>query len=457
MDCRLQTRLTPRLAAWIAADVCRSHFAGADPLPMHADAPIVACDHGSTPFRVRYARGAASSSYRAVMNGRLGPAVRRRHSVSADLPEPKFRPSGRATGLRGSASDSADLWIETAPTGAIVSIELVGEVADSDLVEHLQHALLLAETGTGLASLPSDHASQPHQMRSCCSRHGPLLARVLFRMATQTERSGALAKARILMQRALDNDDQLLAARLWLRRLDNRMARQRDEAASLEVLAARTDNAELAKLAAAQLEVNRSRRSDDDESKAASKASELLATGDGLSAQFWAQRAREGTEATSSLLRLEAALHRQRGDHRRAFESGLAELERNGYAPDVVLALHDDSVAMGDAKLALRLLAHNWDRLWSTHSDDALDRLRRTALMTGPGPAARIFLAEGAEHRAQRLLSRWATSGEAGEAAIAVLARVQGLRASSALATPSVWSDNVLTGYEFAPGVSPPR
>ena len=64
--------LSPTTAAWVIAEVCRKHLPDADPLTMHAHAPLyrVGPDH----FLIRYTAH-DGDGFRVIQNGRIsGPA-----------------------------------------------------------------------------------------------------------------------------------------------------------------------------------------------------------------------------------------------------------------------------------------------------------------------------------------------------------------------------------------------
>lgn len=407
--------------------------------------------HDETRFSVRYSR-TSSGAFRVAMNGRLRPPT------IADRPGDRSAAPGfvavAVSATAGDAGGFVDIDIEADRTGASVSV-VGADVALDGLSDHLRRALALIE-GVCQRSIASDEAV------ACCAHHATWLGRLAFHRGEHEVADGRLADARTWFTSALLYDGDLLAAREALRRVETRMARPNHEIEHLAALAMTAGTRQAASARRDLRDALRARAEGDRSQQCRRRAIELTAAGDLESARRWAEQARVGDDDGSVLRRTQAEIERRRGRPYAAFEFGLEQLEQHGFEPALVLAMHDDCVSMGDPQAALQLLALHWHHLLRSHHDDAVDRLRRTVLLTGSGIAARIFMAAGIESAGSDLLARWTCSGTADAAGLAALTRLTELRATLALpielrALPLPAARSIQPGFELAPGVTPAR
>jgi hypothetical protein len=436
----IATTLPPAVAAWIAADVCRQTLRGADPLPQHAGAPVL---RSSGSYTIRYAR-VTGGAFRVDMDGRLMPPE------LVPLANPRFVPAQQRTAAIGSSG--GDLEIALHRRGDATELHVCGTDAPiAQLAEHLRAAVSLLERF-------AEPAMDGGEAIPCCAHHRAWIGRLMLERSRAEQRAGRWNAARASLVNALVHDDQLEAARLELARLDARLARPDDETSGR--LLAFAGGGTVALRGRRELAVCLQHNvAADQRTRRLLRAAELLAAGDIDAAERWGQIARLGGQESTALRAMLARVHRHGGRSETALEFGLEELAERGYAPELLLSMHDDCMRAGDSHQALRLLARHWPQLVATHRADALDRLHRATATVGVEMAARIFLSERNDPQARELLAQWSRDSGVDAAGPAALSRLYELRASVARPATNAWLPRPMRhgGYDLAPGVMPPR
>ena len=248
----LHVAVSPKTAAHVIADICRREMRGADPLPMHAHAPIVS--HGDREFEVRYTRH-GGDAFRVFLNGRITPPANpppRPHLCACPLEGIRFLPSDGYTGSPAGADEELRIYIRperlaNGADGCRIDIYLHGLPAQRPLVRHLTQALTAAaairKTARLLTTRQYELADRGAQEAiAACETDGPgapgyLLSRLLCHRATAAAARGDLLATRLYLARALDHDDRLQAVRYWLFRTEQRLARVSDAGHGLLVFA----------------------------------------------------------------------------------------------------------------------------------------------------------------------------------------------------------------------------
>ncbi|MEM7205652.1 MAG: hypothetical protein AAF628_35690 [Planctomycetota bacterium] len=361
----IRTTAPPRFAAWVAAQRCRHTLAEADPTPRHRGAPVL--HHGRDRYAVRYARAAmrGDGDWCVAFDARL-----------AWRPDDVAAPSGLrpielhpTAARRGPAQQHDAVCIDIEPDGrggTRVRVRQFGSARFSSLAADLRRDLHLAEALATVAhhwetrqlsrlEASARRALTAHPASSAPTDRQIRAALWLARAAAQ-ERIGQMQLARRYASIALAEDPTRHAGRRLRARVHDHLARENACAADLCFLAALPDQSGPA--LAAQRAWQRAVGAAPGARRFLQGAHERLDTGDPRAALHWIQRAAAAVPQHPDVLRTAAAVHRARGERRRAFETALLELTRDGASPALLLALHDDAAALGDVPGAVSWLLH---------------------------------------------------------------------------------------------------
>lgn len=327
--------VTLEVAAFLCADVCRTVFAAADPLPYHAGAPATRLPGGG--YEVRYDRR-ADGRWTPRAAGRL---IARPDRDPTRLPVIRYE---RASGLGGFRAASATVIVRIDPgaDGAVIGARVVGAELEP-LLQHLAHAVRF------VASLPTDEVEPP-----CCARHAPWQARSFALAARGHLEAGRLLAARDAL-RAVE------ALRPGQRDLDFHIGRLdrllgQDELAGPRLLTASRSAGDPLTRAAAARQARRSlerARGGDRGELLRRDAERQFAAGNLASAAALAHEARAADPDPVADLELRHRLLREREDHFGALGTALL-LREYGGGPGIDRMLAHDFGRMGHDQLARR-------------------------------------------------------------------------------------------------------
>lgn len=455
-----QVAAEPALVAWALASLCRDAHPASDPLPINGPVPVLRTRRDA--FRVVIASDGAGAPYRCEMNGRLAAPIAVVHDDGRmSWRAPEFLPAGRHTVASG-GGDRVEIAIEPSAGGdSHVTFAFGGVAASEQLIERLTAAVevLTAARQTDLLLLgdaPARAAIVGYETLTRLEARqvtglGPLLAPLYAHLAAARLRLGDLTDARHAASAAVATAPGVASLRVALADLDSRLARTRDAARAMRVLARDPLGGPIVRIAA---ERARNARAVERNLRAAgpmlAHARALLGAGDLEGAAAWSRTARTCGDQEFGGIDIELA--RARGDHRTAFALGVERLLRFGFDADLVLALAADADAYGDPAAGLRLVTRHWSALRREHREDALAAARRLAMAAGPDLAARVALAEDNEAVAYLVLRSATPAGTAHWVSAPRLASLRALTEHASAPRP-IATD----GFELAPGVAPLR
>jgi Tfp pilus assembly protein PilF len=400
-DAELVTTLPAEAAAWIAAETARGCFPAADPMPRHRDAPVARGD--GQRFVIHYARD-GRGSYRVRMNGRMMPPAALAQGAVCSLDGAAFQPGGPLTRAAEDAVDAAAIAVESSGGGARLIVRVQGEAVATRLAERLASALHLAEAVHHTAQLldarrhrdaaASADAALTERGGGAIALHVLLRARLNLHLALAQAADDRLAEARRTVARALADDPDCRAAHLLRVRLDARTASVGNLGRHLQALSSVPGEPELAHAAGVQSLLAQPRGAADRADELRAQALSWLARGDVTAAFHWIRRARAAAPPSARTLEVLAEVYRRLDRRREARDTALLELAVHGFRPELVLALHDDCVAIGEVEPGLRWLARHWSDLRGAHRGEARRRILADASRTGTDLALRVLLSE---------------------------------------------------------------
>ena len=360
--CAVRHTMGPRSAdvpvevvAYLCADVCRTVFPAADPLPYHAGAPATRLSGDS--FEVRYDRR-IDGRWSPRADGRL---LARDNANPTNFPAIRYQP---VRGLPGFPSPTATVtvYIYLHRHGTEVEVKTSGTSAES-LVEHLHGALRLA------AGIRNQTLPEP-----CCSRHAPWQAYAFAQRANAQQRAGKLLAARDSLRAARAVQPNLPGIQRSIGELDRMLGQ--DEIAVSRLVAATRHARDPGERAAAAMATAQSLRRLQPEAGASlrSAATQQISAGNLAAAAALAHQARVARPDPVADLQLRHDLQRARGDHGGAMGTALLMREYGG-GPKADQLLLRDLARTGHARLARRAAA----RWFGQAVADApqFDRVRR--------------------------------------------------------------------------------
>lgn len=385
---RITTSLDPDRAAWLIADLVRSRVPGADPLPQHAGSPVLR--RPTRRYVVCYA-GDRHGAVRAWMNGRLLPPQPNAGSTAGwRFPAPAF--VTREVTTHASARQGRQVWhlhaeIRGGAQGTRVELEALGAGAQAVLAEvgpllAAAEAIFLADDRLRTGRYTDADLVAAHGLERLATVRSDGASRVRAALLTRRARA-ALARARSraalrLLDRAVRADPRrhdlrlLRAAVAWrdgrLEALDELRGLAGTPAGDGTAAVARSWLAARYRAATGGLRLARA----------------LLRAGLPGAAARWAAGTSTAAPPSPAARRLLIVAHLRRGEARRAYDEALAEFQRRGDHPDVLLALHDACLALGRAPSALLWLARHADVLQRSRPTEWAARLDAARRRLGP-------------------------------------------------------------------------
>ncbi|MEC7584739.1 MAG: hypothetical protein VYE77_10505 [Planctomycetota bacterium] len=373
--CAVRHTMGPRSAevpvevvAYLCADVCRTNFPAADPLPYHAGAPATRLSGDS--FEVRYDRR-ADGRWSPRAEGRL---LARNSANPTDFPAVRYQP---VRGLPGFPSPTATVtvYIHLRPHGTEVEVATSGTSAES-LVDHLHGALRMA------AGVHDDSLPEP-----CCSKHAPWQAYAFARRANEQQQAGNLLAARDSLRAARAVQPELPGIQRSIGELDRMLGQ--NEVAVARLVAATRRARDPGERASAAMATTQSLRRLKPEASASLRtaATQQISVGNLSAAAALAHQARMARPDPIADLRLRHDLQRARGDHGGAMGTALLMREYGG-GTEADKLLVRDLARTGQDRLARRAAARCLGHALGEAPQVAQVRRAIRKLQTSAGPAA---------------------------------------------------------------------
>ncbi len=460
----------PAVTAWVLAGALRAEFPGADPEPWHSGEPVIRL--GKDRFELDY-RGRESQVFRCSTNGRLMPPQLCLENDNARFGRPVFRPT---TSPSVAPSESGWVTLQIIPAkhstashpGSDVELELSDSRSNARIESHVERSLALLETVYRTAALAEEKAwpelskavtqALSAKSTSCCAHHRILIAPVHIQRARLYRAQGRLQEARIALNRALDFAPDAKHLRSVVAQIDKRLAWPRAARDHWIRLSHDVEFGPMAYAIAGRIRTDLARAARNTEGhNNLDRSLDRLRAGDTHGALAWARRAVSLGEDPSRSLDVAIQIHRHRGDHATALGLGLAQLADNGAETKTILGIADSCIALGQPKVALRMLTRYWSQMQVDAPSASRRAFARAESRIPSDLVLRIVASEHAEQLTRELLARQ-TGKRNSPAGLAVLRMAPSLRQRSEeqFSQPH-FEAHARPDYESAPGVSPPR